>query len=104
MIRLQMKVRAATTEIYLSLLLFLFGSSLQGEPVPKDLIGSWSLDLETDEPVWMRIVEQDGKLLVYMRIHVGSVGPYEVTEVSANGQVKFTMDRRRKKNMAWPLR
>ncbi len=98
MIGLQMKVKAATTVIYLSLLLFLFGSPLQGEPVPKDLIGSWSLDLETDEPAWIRIVEQDGKSLVYMRIHVGSDGPYEVTEVSANGQVKFAMDRRRKKN------
>ena len=64
MIGLQMKVKAATTVIYLSLLLFLFGSPLQGEPVPKDLIGSWSLDLETDEPAWIRIVEQDGKSLV----------------------------------------
>ena len=27
---------------------------------PKNLLGDWSLDLESGEPAWMRVVEQDG--------------------------------------------
>jgi hypothetical protein len=68
---------------------------LQGEAVPKDLLGDWSLILESKEPAWMSIVENEGSPLVYLRVHVGPVGPYEVTQV-ANGRLKFSLNRQRR--------
>ena len=82
---------------WLSLFILTFVSPLWAETVPKELLGGWSLNLDSGEPAWMRVVENDGKSIVYMRVHVGSDGPWEVMEV-ADGRLKFAMNRKRKKN------
>lgn len=81
----------------LALLFMTFVYPLRAERVPKALLGGWSLNLESGEPAWMRIVEKNGKSVVYMRVHVGSDGPWEVSEV-ADGRLRFAMNRKRKKN------
>ena len=67
---------------------------LKPASAPKELLGDWSLDLESDEPAWMSVVEKDGRPLVYMRVYIGPDGPYGVAE-AANGRLKFSLRRRR---------
>ncbi|MCH1504893.1 MAG: DUF1080 domain-containing protein [Verrucomicrobiales bacterium] len=74
-----------------------FLSPLQAETIPKGLLAGWSLKLDSGEPAWMRVVEQNGIAIVYMRLHVGPDGPWQVIEVT-DGRLKFAMDRKRKKN------
>ncbi len=69
-------------------------SALKAVSAPKELLGDWSLDLESGEPAWMSVVEKDGRPLVHMRVYIGPDGPYSVTEV-ANSRVKFSLRRRR---------
>ena len=93
----------STSTAALATLLLLLVSTLKAEPVPKDLFGGWSLKLDSGEPAWMRIVEEDGgKPLVYMRIHVGPDGPWEVSEVNV-GRLKFAMKRKKKAPTAPPV-
>jgi hypothetical protein len=72
-----------------------WASPLQMRPVPKELVGDWSLALESGEPTWMSIAEKGGRSLVYMRVYVGPEGPYEVTEV-VDGRLKFSLKPKRK--------
>ena len=65
---------------------------VQSEPVPKNLLGDWSLDLDSGEPAWMSVGESE----VRMRIHVGSEGPYSIATVE-KGRVHFSPQRKRKK-------
>ena len=78
-----------------------FLSPLQAETIPKDLLAGWSLKLDSGEPAWMRVVEQNGIAIVYMRLHVGPDGPWQVIEVT-DGRLKFATDRKRKKNAPHP--
>ena len=71
-----------------------FACTLTAASVPKELLGDWSLDLESGEPAWMSVVEKDGNPLVRMRVYIGPDGPYGVTE-AANGRLKFSLRRRR---------
>lgn len=59
------------------------------------LLGDWSLDLESGEPAWMSVVEQDGRILVSMRVYIGSDGPYPAAQ-TASGRLKFSLRPRRK--------
>ena len=70
-------------------------SALEAASAPVELLGDWSLDLESGEPAWMSVVEKDGRLLVHMRVYIGPDGPYSVNE-AANGRLKFSLRRRRK--------
>ena len=81
----------------LSLILTLSVLDAQTDTLPKEWLGGWSLDLDSGEPAWMRISEQDGHPVVHMRIHVGSDGPWDVTDVS-DGRLSFAMKRKRQKN------
>ena len=65
--------------------------------IPTGLAGDWSLDLESKTPAWMRIVEQDGKPKVFMRIYIGSTGPHKDVEL-IDGRLKFQMKKKRKKD------
>lgn len=58
--------------------------------VPKDLTGYWSLDLATKEPAYLRIEEDKGEPLVYMRLHVQGEGPHKGVEVK-DGRLVFPM-------------
>jgi hypothetical protein len=49
--------------------------SVQAQSVPPELKGDWTLDLETGEPAWLSVVEDDGRPMVYMRVYIGPDGP-----------------------------
>jgi len=70
-------------------------AALRAEPIPEDLKGDWTLSLESGEPAWMSLREEDGKQLAHMRIYVGPEGPFEITEVTG-GRVKFPLKLKRK--------
>jgi hypothetical protein len=60
-----------------------------------ELLGDWSLDLKSGLPGWMSIQEREGQPLVYLRLYVGSAGPYKHVEES-NGRLKFTLKKNKK--------
>lgn len=68
--------------------------ALNAASVPKDLLGDWSLDLESGEPAWMSVDEKDGNPLVRMRVYIGPDGPYSATAAD-DGRLKFSLRRRR---------
>ena len=57
---------------------------MKGESVPKDLLGDWSLKLDSGEPAWMSVGEKE----VRMRVYVGSEGPYQITKI-VDGRIHF---------------
>ena len=63
--------------------------------IPVDLLGDWSLALESNEPAWMSVVEEKGRPIVYLRIHVGPVGPYDVAE-TVGDRIRFSLKPLRK--------
>ncbi|MEC8389634.1 MAG: DUF1080 domain-containing protein [Planctomycetota bacterium] len=66
--------------------------------IPKELMGDWSLELESNEPAWMSISQAAGKPVIRMRVYIGSDGPFEVTKI-ANGRIYFPIKSvRTKKN------
>lgn len=65
------------------------------DALPKKLIGDWSLDLQSKTPAWMRIVELENKPQVYLRIYVGSSGPYKDVEIE-DGRLRFQIKKKRK--------
>ena len=75
-------------------ILFAYAWTPTAASAPKELLGDWSLDLESGEPAWMSVGEQDGRPLVRMRVYIGPDGPYTATE-AANGRLKFQLRRRR---------
>ena len=84
--------RSIFNPLIFCLLLTLGWGRVNAEPVPKNLLGDWSLDLDSGEPAWMSVSEKE----VRMRIHVGSEGPFEIAKVE-NGRVHFSPQRKRKK-------
>ena len=71
-----------------------FVSAPNAASAPKELLGDWSLDLESGQPGWMSVFETEGRLLVRMRVYIGPDGPYSVTE-AAKGRLMFPLRRRR---------
>ena len=72
-------------------LLLVTGVPAKAEPVPENLLGAWSLNLDSGEPAWMRV----GKDEVRMRIYIGSEGPFRIARVE-NGRIHFNAQRKRK--------
>lgn len=70
---------------------FIAQASLHAE----ELHGDWSLQLESGMPAWMSVQQKDGKPLVYLRLHVGPVGPYSDVE-EANGRLNFSLRKNKK--------
>ena len=62
----------------------------------EELAGDWSLDLDSGLPAWMSVQESEGKPLVYLRLYVGSAGPYDNVEAS-NGRLKFALRKKRRR-------
>lgn len=62
--------------------------------IPRAMLVGWSLTLDSGEPAWMRFEENEGTPIVYMRLHVGPDGPWEVQEVR-DGRLTFVMKRNR---------
>lgn len=74
-------------------------SSLSAQSIPDGLSGDWSLDVESEQPGWMRIQEKEGKPVVHFRLYIGPTGPYENVDV-ADGRLKFELKKRKKKAAA----
>ena len=88
--RYDMKTRA----ILITFLLLGCLGAAQSESVPKNLLGDWSLNLDSGEPAWMSVGETE----VRMRIYVGSEGPFKIAKV-AKGRIHFTAQRKRRKKV-----
>lgn len=76
-------------------LVFLVAITLSSTAPAQNLAGDWSLDLESGLPAWMSVTKTASKPVVYMRLHVGPVGPYEDV-VEAGGRLKFTLKKNKK--------
>jgi len=70
-------------------------AALPAESVPEELLGDWSLDLDSGLPAWMRVAETNGRPLVHMRLYVGSAGPHCDAGV-IGGRLKFSIRKRKK--------
>lgn len=78
-----------------SVIFLLFSIALVSVSQAEELSGDWSLELDSGLPAWMSIQESEGKPLVYMRLYVGSAGPYKQVE-KANGRLRFDIRRNKK--------
>ncbi len=45
------------------------------EPIPKEMLGDWSLNLKSGEAGWLSVSEKDGLPIVAMAVDVGSIKP-----------------------------
>lgn len=64
-------------------------SSAFAEKIPTELLGDWSLSLDSKEPSWLRIVEdEENGPLAYLRVYVGPKGPFKITEIK-DGKIRF---------------
>lgn len=50
-------------------------------PIPAELLGDWSLDIESGEAGWLSVGEIDGEPSVAMMVNVGSINPLKGVEV-----------------------
>jgi len=89
------EVKVFTLLALLSGTLLSFVSASHAESVPKELLGFWTLQLESGEPAWMSVAESDGRAVVRMRVYIGPDGPFEVKEIT-DGQIKFSLKPKRK--------
>lgn len=65
-------------------------SALKAEPVPQDLLGDWSLDLESGTPAWLSVSEKEGEPVVSMRLYIGSLKPIKDAQV-IDGRLRFEL-------------
>ena len=70
---------------------------VRADAVPKELLGDWSLNLDSKEPAWLRVFEQDGHAMARMRVYIGSDGPYEITKIVDN-RIHFSIKPLREKS------
>ncbi len=82
--------------LFSPLLILGAGLPVHAEDIPKNLMGDWSLDLETGEPAWMSVSEVEGKQHVKLRVYIGPEGPYPIDEIR-DGRIHFTRTARKKK-------
>ena len=61
----------------------------------EELVGDWSLNLDSGTPAWLSIKKSDGETVVRMRLHVGPEGPHKNVEES-DGRLKFTFGQNKK--------
>lgn len=72
-----------------SLSFLLLASAVFADKIPVGLLGDWSLDLDSKEPSWLRMVEDEKQgPLAYLRVYVGPKGPFEITEIK-DGKIHF---------------
>ncbi|VGO22205.1 3-keto-disaccharide hydrolase [Pontiella sulfatireligans] len=79
------------------LMLLALASTLHAEPVPKELLGDWSLELDSGLPAWMRVAETNGQPLAFLRLYVGPAGPHRDAKIE-NGRLKFEIRKKNKKS------
>lgn len=59
----------------------LFPVFLSAETIPPQMLGDWSLEIESGEAGWLRIAEAENGLEVSMLVDVGSIKPLKGAEV-----------------------
>jgi len=91
-----MKTRTNLLRLMVAMAVVAFASVTTAKPtaVPKDLLGYWTLDVDSDEPAWLRVSEVDGELQVAMRLYVGPDGPYQDARIE-DDRLKFTLRQRK---------
>ena len=67
--------------------------SAESTNVPKNMLGYWTLDVDSGQPAWLRVAKVNGELVVKMRLYVGTEGPYDDARFE-NGKLKFTLRKR----------
>ena len=60
-----------------------------------ELMGDWSLTLQSGTPAWMSIRDSDGPPEVKLRLHVGPDGPHKDVKY-ADGRLTFTLRQNKK--------
>ena len=70
-------------------------NAAQADQLPRELLGDWSLKVDSRMPVWMRILEEESAPLVHMRLYVGPTGPYKAK--FEDGRLKFEIRKKNKK-------
>lgn len=65
------------------------------DELPNGLAGDWSLKLDSGLPAWMRVSEKDGEPIVYLRLYVGSTGPYKANRMGE--RLQFEIKRKNQK-------
>jgi len=58
--------------------------------IPTGLYGDWTLDIESGEAGWLRVIERNGELVVFMRVDVGLKDPMKDVKVE-DGRLKFVL-------------
>lgn len=91
-----MKIRINLFRLVIALAVVAIASvtSAKTTSVPKDLLGYWTLDVDSGEPAWLRVSEVHGELKVAMRLYVGPDGPYDDARIE-DDRLKFTLRQRK---------
>lgn len=91
-----MNSRPAIHFLLSSILLCLFaGAWANAERIPKELLGDWSLIIESGEAGWLSIGEKDGEPEVAMMVNVGTIRPLKGVDVR-EGQIHIPLKTIRK--------
>ncbi|MDB4512151.1 DUF1080 domain-containing protein [Arenicella sp.] len=80
---------------FLILFLTLSPIAIYAEPVPKDLLGDWSLVLESGEAGWLSVGEKEGQPEVAMMVNVGTIQPLKDADVR-DGRIHVPLKTQRK--------
>ncbi len=62
---------------------------------PNELVGDWSLKMDSGTPAWLSIQKHQGETVVRMRLYVGSDGPHRDV-VEMDGRLTFTLKQNKK--------
>lgn len=80
----------------IALLLSISLSSLaNAEPIPEELVGDWSLEIESGEAGWLSVGESEGQPVVAMLVDVGSIRPLKGVKVEG-GKIHIPLKKYRK--------
>lgn len=80
---------------YTLLLLSLLPALAPAAPIPEELLGDWSLDIESGEAGWLSIAENASGPVVAMFVDVGSTRPKKSVEVR-DGELHIPLKTHRK--------
>jgi hypothetical protein len=65
----------------IGLVFCMLGSCLSGDPLPRELMGDWTLTLSNGEAAWLSVSEVNGEPSVCMLVDVGTIRPLQDVEV-----------------------
>ncbi len=75
---------------------------VRAESIPKELLGDWSLIIESGEAGWMSIAEKGGRPEVAMMVNVGTIRPLKGVEVK-DGKIHIPLKTFRKGGRNGPI-